>query len=149
MGGCTFHSKLFLFRENLSLFNSPFTWDLLYHFENKFIFLSLYYLIITFEANISTILQNIPIASLLIHLYHSHRLTYSLRSTPLLTNPPPYILNKISPPVIVRPVNVAFTIPAACRSCTRLNIRPSQPLAAVIILCVSFISKRQEWEAGG
>lgn len=32
--------------------------------------------------------------------------------------------------MIVRPVKLSFTIPAACKSCTRLKIRPSQPFAA-------------------
>ena len=43
---------------------------------------------------------------------------------------PVYILSSISPPVIVCPVKLAFTIPAACKSRTRLKMRPSQPFAA-------------------
>ena len=57
-------------------------------------------------------------------------------SLPLIRPPqrPPshqLILSKISPPVIVCPVKLGFTIPAACKSWTRLKMRPSQPLAAV------------------
>ena len=71
--------------------------------------------------------SNVP----LLALFSFHFCSLPLTRTP--QRPPSHqlILSKISPPVIVCPVKLAFTIPAACKSWTRLKMRPSQPLAAV------------------
>ena len=57
---------------------------------------------------------------------------HTLPSTSHIFPRPLYFLSKTSPPVIVCPVKLAFTIPALTKSCTNPKITPSHPFAAII-----------------